>query len=228
MTSTTKPHRIAVLLAGCGVYDGSETTETVSFLVHLDRCGADVTMFAPDIEQHHAVDHTKGSEMETPRRVLVESARIARGKISPLSALEVDAFDAIVIPGGFGVAKNLSTFAFDGDKMTVLPLVETVLKAFHAEKKPIGFCCISPVLAGRVFPGCEVTVGKSSGDEWPHSGTAAALTAMGATVVEKEGNEIHVDVANRFVSCPAYMHDSTPYAVFMNIGQLVDGLVEML
>ena len=41
------------------------------------------------------------------RNVLVESARIARGNISPLSTLSATSYDAVVFPGGFGAAKNL-------------------------------------------------------------------------------------------------------------------------
>lgn len=220
---------VALLLAGCGVYDGSEVQETVSCLLHLDRCGVDVTVFAPDIDQRHVIDHTTGDEeRKVQRQVLIESARIARGKVSPLNMLQVDEFDALIIPGGFGVAKNLCTFAFDSENMVVLPLVEKILKQFHSQSKPIGFCCIAPVLAGRIFPKCQLTVGKSSGDGWPYGGTGAALTAMGAKVIEKEANEFLVDTVNKFVSAPAYMHESTPYAIYLNIGQLVEAVLKMI
>lgn len=170
-SKTTK--RVAVLLAGAGFYDGSEITEAVSVLVHLDKLGANVTMFAPALAQHHVINHISGAEMAkagktggSSRQVLLESARIARGNIQNLSTIVVSEFDALIIPGGFGVAKNLSTFAFDGTDMMVLPKVEAVLKEFHSAKKPIGFCCVAPILGAKLFPGAELTVGKRSpGDE---------------------------------------------------------------
>lgn len=228
LKSERKKH-VAVILSGCGVYDGSEIQESSSVLIHLDRCGADVTVFAPDIDQRHVIDHTSTQESSklAGRKVLVEAARISRGQISPLQMLKVEQFDAVIIPGGFGVAKNLCTFAFDAEKMVVLPVVEKILKQFHANGKPIGFCCISPVLAARLFPNCQVTVGKASGDDWPYGGTVAAMIAMGADAIEVEGHEIVVDRKNKFVSAPAYMRSTTPYRVFKNIGLLVETVLNL-
>uniref|UniRef100_A0A8C0CPZ1 Glutamine amidotransferase class 1 domain containing 3 n=1 Tax=Balaenoptera musculus TaxID=9771 RepID=A0A8C0CPZ1_BALMU len=131
--------RVAVVLSGCGVYDGTELHEASSILVHLSRAGAEVQIFAPDIPQMHVIDHTKGqpSEGET-RNVLTESARIARGKITDLAKLSAADHDAAVFPGGFGAAKNLSTFAVDGGDCKVNKDVERVLKEFHQAGKPIG------------------------------------------------------------------------------------------
>ncbi|KAF5905882.1 ES1 protein, mitochondrial-like, partial [Clarias magur] len=152
--------RVAVVLAGCGVFDGTEIHEASAVLVHLSRNGASVKIFAPSIAQMHVVDHVKGTPTEETRNVLVESARLARGDIQDLSELSVKDFDAIIFPGGFGVAKNLCSWAVQGKDCSVNEQVKAVLQAFHAEKKPIGLCCISPVLAAKVFPGCEVTVGN--------------------------------------------------------------------
>ncbi|KAJ7319919.1 hypothetical protein JRQ81_019430 [Phrynocephalus forsythii] len=119
-----------------------------------------VKIFAPNIEQMHVVDHLKGCPSEEKRNVLVESARLARGNIQDLAELNVGEFDAVIFPGGFGVAKNLCSWAVEGKNCTVNALVKSTLEAFHSAKKPIGLCCISPVLAAKVFPGCEVTVGQ--------------------------------------------------------------------
>uniref|UniRef100_A0A9J8BF46 Zgc:162944 n=1 Tax=Cyprinus carpio carpio TaxID=630221 RepID=A0A9J8BF46_CYPCA len=159
--------RVAVVLAGCGVFDGSEIHEASAVLVHLSRQQATVKIFAPNTDQMHVVDHLKGSPTEEKRNVLVESARLARGDIQDLSELDVKDLDAIIFPGGFGAAKNLCSWAVEGKDCAVNEQVETVLKAFHAEKKPIGLCCISPVLAAKVFPGCEVTVGHDKDDRKP-------------------------------------------------------------
>ncbi|XP_053792621.1 glutamine amidotransferase-like class 1 domain-containing protein 3, mitochondrial isoform X2 [Vidua chalybeata] len=152
--------RVALVLAGCGVFDGSEIHEASAALVHLSRSGAEVKIFAPNIEQRDVVNHLKGSPAEEKRNVLVESARLARGNIQDLAELNASEFDAVIFPGGFGVAKNLCSWAVDGKNCTVNEHVNSTLQAFHSAKKPIGLCCISPVLAAKVFPGCEVTVGQ--------------------------------------------------------------------
>ncbi|KAJ1115085.1 hypothetical protein NDU88_003313 [Pleurodeles waltl] len=141
--ATTK--RVAVVLASCGVFDGSEIHKMSVVLVHLSR--EEVNIFAPNIDHMHVVDHLKGSPTEEKRNVLVESARLARGDINDLTDIKIYDFDAVIFPGCFGVAKNLSSWAVGGS-----------LEAFHKAKKPIGLCCISPVLAAKIFPGCEVTI----------------------------------------------------------------------
>ncbi|NP_001120061.1 uncharacterized protein LOC100145051 [Xenopus tropicalis] len=151
--------KVAVILAGCGVYDGSEIHESSAVYVHLSRAGAQTEFFAPNTDQMHVVSHTKGQPTKETRNVLEESARIARGNIKDLKDLDVSEYDAVIIPGGFGVAKNLSTWAVKGKDCSVAKEVEAVIKGFHGAKKPIGLCCISPVLAAKLFPGCELTVG---------------------------------------------------------------------
>ncbi len=227
----TAKKKAAILLAGNGVYDGSEITEVISTLVHLDKHGIEVTSFAPTVKQKHIIDHMKGEEMvETSERdVAVESARLTRGKVSDLSTLRADDFDVLFVPGGFGVAKNLSSYAFDGAAgMTILPEVERVLKEFHGAKKPIGMCCIAPVLGCKLFPNASFTFGMKSGDGWPFAGTSDDCEKLGCKIVEKEANEYHVDEVHKIVSAPAYMSDSTPYKVFENIGQWVTATLELL
>lgn len=63
-------------------------------------------------------------------------------------------------PGGFGVAKNLSDWAAKNKECTVRPDLEKIIKAFHGAKKPLGMCCIASVLAAKLLPGCELTVGQ--------------------------------------------------------------------
>ncbi|XP_076439421.1 ES1 protein homolog, mitochondrial-like [Babylonia areolata] len=221
--------KVAVVLSGCGVYDGSEVHEASATLVNLSRSGADVAIFAPDIEQMHVVDHTKGAPMEPNRNVLVESARIARGKIDALSTLKASGFDAVIFPGGFGAAKNLSTFAVDGTEMKVNGEVERVLKEFHGAKKPIGLCCIAPVLAAKVLPGCEVTVGsdQEEGGKWPYAGTAGAIGSMGSKHVKKDVTECHVDSKNKIVTTPAFMCETDVYKIFDGISLMVKEVIKM-
>jgi len=149
------------------------------------------------------------------------SARIARGKVSPLSSLSVSNFDAIIFPGGFGAAKNLSDWATDGAKMKVLPEVEKVLKEFHEAKKPIGLCCISPVIGAKVFPGCQVTIGND-----PE--TAKGISQMGSTNVSKTVEEVEIDTKNIIVTTPAYMYDAPPHQVRNGITKLVKNVLSLI
>ena len=144
--------RTAVVFSGCGVYDGTECTEGVATLVALSRAGSEIKCFAPDADQLHVIDHTKGEPMEgETRNVMVESARISRGEMTPLSQLSVSDFDAVIFPGGFGAAKNLSDFGVVGPDMQVIPDVNRVIHEAVAAKTPLGICCISPVLAAKVL-----------------------------------------------------------------------------
>uniref|UniRef100_S4R7Q7 Glutamine amidotransferase class 1 domain containing 3 n=1 Tax=Petromyzon marinus TaxID=7757 RepID=S4R7Q7_PETMA len=221
--------QLLLVLSGAGVYDGTELLEAASVLIHLSRGGAKVEMFAPNVSQMHVVDHSKGEPaMGETRNVLVESARIARGKVSDLAKLNASTFDAIIFPGGFGVAKNLSTFAEKGSDCKVNADVERVLKEFHGSKKPIGLCCIAPVLAARVLPGVEVSVGQESdqGGKWPHHAAAGAVKAMGAKHVEKNvttchPHECHVDTKNKVVTTPAFMCETDYHHIFDGIGAMV-------
>jgi enhancing lycopene biosynthesis protein 2 len=143
-------------------YDGTEIHEAAACLAALTRSGADPIIYAPDAEQAHVVDHQTGQEMEQTRNVLSESARIARGAVKPLSELNSAQADAVVFPGGFGAAKNLSDFGFKGAEMTVKADVERVLKDFNSAGKPIALCCIAPLLAAKVFGTSGVKVHTSS------------------------------------------------------------------
>jgi enhancing lycopene biosynthesis protein 2 len=218
--------RVAVVLSGCGRADGSEIHESVSILIHLSRLGAQLRCFAPDQPQADVVNHATGQPAAETRNILAESARISRGEISPLATLDVDAFDAVIFPGGFGAAKNLSTFARDGENCTVLPDVERVIKGFRAAGKPIGLCCIAPVLAAKVLgtaaggPGCTVTIGADEA-------TAGAIAKMGSTNVSKGVLEAVVDEANRVATTPAYMCDAKPHEVYEGIGRMVEATVRM-
>lgn len=214
--------KVAVVLAGCGARDGSEITEAVSCLVHLSRLGAKVECFAPDAPQAGVVNHVTGEPARESRNMMVEAARISRGSIRPLASLDVDAFDAVVFPGGYGAAKNLCTFAADGANCTVIPDVERIVKGFHKAGKPIGMACIAPMIGARVLgrarggPGVSVTIGKDAGP-------AAAVAAMGSTSVPRAVTEAHVDPANRLATTPAYMDDAaTPWQVHEGIGRMVE------
>ena len=230
-TKRLMSQQVAVVLAGSGVYDGSEIQEASSTLIHLSRAGAEVKCFAPDKEQFHVVDHTKGEEDANPRNVMVESARICRGAIAPLSDLkDAEGFDALIIPGGFGAAKNLCNHATeaqgDKSKLVVDGDLEVALKAFHAAKKPIGLCCIAPVIASAVL-NAKVTVGKAEGDQWPYGGTVGAIEAYGGKHEEHDIDGVCVDEENKVATAPAYMFEGKPHEIYDSVGKMIDATLKM-
>lgn len=215
--------RVGVVLSGCGYLDGAEIHEATLTLLALDRAGAQVKAFAPDVPQMHVVDHKAGKPVEGERRnVLLESARITRGAVEPLSRARADELDALVFPGGFGVAKNLCTYAVDGWKLTVLPDVERIVRAVHEAKKPLGFICIAPVIGAKVLGGHKVRL--TIGDD-PE--TASAIESLGARHVVCKVDEIALDEQHKVVSTPAYMLGPTIARVAAGIDKLVAKVLEL-
>ena len=201
--------KIAVVLAGNGVFDGAEIHEATVTLLSIVRNSAEYQCFAPDINQAHVVNHITGEEMPETRNVLIEAARIARGNIKPLSEYNAADYDAIIFPGGFGVAKNLCTFAFDGAGCSVNTDVETAIRNTVVAEKPIGALCISPALIAKVLGDVEVTIGEDAA-------TAEAIETLGATHVKTTHGEIVVDEKYKVITTPCYMLDAT-------IDQIADG-----
>nr|XP_055034507.1 glutamine amidotransferase-like class 1 domain-containing protein 3, mitochondrial [Misgurnus anguillicaudatus] len=220
--------RVAVILSGCGVYDGTEVHEASAVMVHLSRAGAKVQMFAPDVEMMHVVDHCKGQPGTEKRNVMQESARIARGGVTDLVKLDVTAFDALIIPGGFGVAKNLCDWATKGKEYSIKPQVEKIIKNFHKAGKPMGMCCISPVLAAKAIPGCEVTFGHDSECEmWPHAQVAKSMVELGCKHLNKNVDEVHVDRKNKLVTTSAFMCNAAIHEVFDGLGVMVSEVLKL-
>ncbi|MBF0625427.1 MAG: isoprenoid biosynthesis glyoxalase ElbB [Magnetococcales bacterium] len=214
--------RIGVLLSGCGVYDGAEIHEAVLTLFFLDRAGAQAVCMAPDILQHHVLNHMTGAEMAETRNVLVEASRISRGDIRNLTEVKAETLDGLILPGGFGAAKNLSTVAFDGPNARVNPDVAALVKKIHAARKPVGAMCISPAVLARIFASHGITL--TIGDD---SGTAQAIEAMGNRHRTTTVDEIVVDQANKVVTTAAYMCQATIGAVGIGIEKLVNKVLEL-
>ncbi|NPA43961.1 MAG: isoprenoid biosynthesis glyoxalase ElbB [Chlorobi bacterium] len=194
--------KIAIILSGCGVYDGAEIHEATMTMYAVVKHGGEYQVFAPDINQHHVINHITGEEMNETRNVLIESARIARGNIKPLSELNVSQFDAIMFPGGFGVAKNLSSFAFEGENCSVIPDVERVILDAVKERKPIGALCISPAIVAKVLEGVQVTIGQDKE-------TADAINKMGGEHIDTTHGEVTIDYGFKVATTPCYMLDAT-------------------
>ena len=215
--------KVAVILSGCGVFDGAEIHESVLVLLALDRAKAETICAAPDVPQHHVINHlTKQVVPGETRNVLAESARIARGQIIPLSQLKVNELDAIIVPGGFGAAKNLCNFALAGEGFTVHPQVATALEEAHRADKPIGLVCIAPAIGARLFgpAGLEFTIGTDAG-------TAKTLQQLGGHHVNCNVHNVVVDRRLKLVTTPAYMLASRITEAEAGIIKLVQAVLEL-
>ena len=214
--------RIGVLLSGCGVFDGAEIHESVLTMLALDRAGAEIICMAPNVEQHHVINHLTQEEMSEKRNVLVESARIARGEIKDLKEVKGADLDGLIVPGGFGAAKNLSDFAFKGADSTVQPEVKRILNEMSEANKPIGAICISPAPLAKALADKkpQVTIGNDPD-------TAEAIETMGGEHKTCTVDMIHVDAGNNIVSTPAYMLGPGIKEVAVGIEKLVNKVVEL-
>jgi enhancing lycopene biosynthesis protein 2 len=192
--------KVALILSGCGVYDGSEIYESVLTMLSLENHGASYQCFAPNIEQLHVINHLVGEVAEgESRNVLVESARLARGEVKDLAQAQAADFDAVIVPGGFGAAKNLSDFAVNGAQMSVQKDVLQFVQAMHKAGKPTGLICIAPTMAARIFgDGVKCTVGNDAD-------VATAINNMGALHQTCLVDEVCIDEAMKLVTTPAYM-----------------------
>lgn len=213
--------KIAVVLSGCGVYDGAEIHEAVLTMFAIASNGAVYEVFAPDIDQHHVVNHLTGTDMDETRNVLIESARIARGKIKALSEFSGKEFDAIIFPGGFGAAKNLSTFALDGSNCKVDTDVEAAIKEMISLGKPVGALCISPVILAKILGDVELTIGDDAG-------TIQAIEEMGATHKATTHGEVVVDQQHKIVTTPCYMLDARITQIEEGARNVVKTILEMV
>jgi enhancing lycopene biosynthesis protein 2 len=201
--------KFAVVLSGSGVFDGAEIHEATLTMYAIKKQGADYDVFAPDIPQYHVINHITGEEMPEKRNVLVESARIARGQIQPLEKFDPADYDVLIFPGGFGAAKNLSSFAFDGIQCKVNDEVEKAIRGMHQAGKPIGVLCISPVLIAKILGEVELTIGQDRG-------TSEAIGQMGGLHTPTNHGDVVVDLKHKIYSTPCYMLDA-------NIVQIADG-----
>ncbi len=213
--------KVAVVLSGCGVFDGSEIYESVLTLLHLEQAGAEVKVFAPNISQMHVLNHMTGDEMPETRNVLVEASRIVRGDICDISTAESDDFDALVVPGGFGAAKNLSDFATQGSDLTVQPEFLKFSQAMHQAGKPIGLICIAPAMSAKICgEGTECTIGNDRD-------TASAIEATGARHIDCPVEGAHIDREKKLVTTPAYMLAGKISEASAGIKQLVNNLLDL-
>ncbi len=218
--------KVAVVLSGCGVYDGSEIHEAVITLLALDKAGAEVQCFAPDINQMHVVNYLKGEVEEgESRNVLVESARIARGQIKDVRSVNVSEFDAIIFPGGLGAAKNLCNFVVKKSDCSVIPEVEKLILDGFDASIPMGFICIAPVIVSKVLGSKNIDLDVTIGTD-PE--TSKEIKKMGAKHINCAVNDCVIDRKNKIVTTPAYMLAKSISEVAEGIEKMVHGVLELV
>jgi len=212
--------RVAVVISGCGFLDGAEIFETVFTLLELDKNNIAVKVFAPNQKQHYVINHLTQKEVLEERNVLVESARIARGKIHALDELRVEDFDALILPGGFGVVTNLSDIAFKNENATVIEDLKAIIIKFHKLSKPIGAICISPAILAVILKD-PVKAKITLGDKNP------LITKLGALEETSSASDIVVDETNKLVTTPAFMLDAPLTQIHTGIAKLVNKIIAM-
>ena len=194
--------KVGVLLSGCGVNDGAEIHESVLTMLFLDKAGVEMILMAPNIDQMHVINHYTGQEMEEYRNVLVESSRIARGEIKDMAEVSGNDLDALIIPGGFGVAKNLCDYAMAGPECSVNPDVYRLIAELRLMNKPIGAICIAPVMMAKILGEQEESANMTIGyDET----TSTDIISMGSKHVDCPVTEMIIDEDKKIVTTPAYM-----------------------
>ena len=212
--------KVAVILAGCGTMDGSEINETVTLLLALDQHNIEYQAFAPDENQYEVCNHVTGQRTNEKRNMMVEAARIVRGKILPLSMFNASNFDALLFPGGSGAAKNIFTYAHDGINFKVNKEVEKAIKDIHAQGKPIGAMCIAPLMVAKVLGNVNVTMGSGNcrqAKELPMIGCQHTETTHGGVAIDKE---------NKIYSTPCFMLDATLKDVYQGAWNLVEEMMK--
>jgi enhancing lycopene biosynthesis protein 2 len=225
--------KIGVLLSGNGVFDGSEIQEAVFSLLAIDENNANAVCFAPNIDQHHVLNHITGDEMNESRNVLVESARIARGNIQDLKEISSDDIDALVLPGGFGAAKNLTKWAFEGPDGEIQPDVKRIILEMVHHRKPVCGLCMGPTVIAKALEGSGVkanlTVGTTEAPSpYEIDAISAGMEKTGANAVMKEVTEIMVDESNKIVTAPCYMMEATISQIRNNIKMAIDKTIQLI
>tara|TARA_Y100001960_G_scaffold142931_1_gene151331 strand:+ start:114 stop:773 length:660 start_codon:yes stop_codon:yes gene_type:complete len=217
--------KVGVLLSGCGVNDGAEIHESVLTMLFLDKPGVEMILMAPNIDQMHVINHYTGQEMEEYRNVLVESSRIARGEIKDMAEVSGNDLDALIIPGGFGVAKNLCDYAMAGPECSVNPDVYRLIAELRLMNKPIGAICIAPVMMAKILGEQEESANMTIGyDET----TSTDIISMGSKHIDCPVTEMIIDEDKKIVTTPAYMEANSIKEAADGIEQLIKKVLSMI
>jgi enhancing lycopene biosynthesis protein 2 len=227
-----KTMKYAVLLHGCGVYDGTEIHEAVCTLLAIAQAGHEYQCIAPDVPQHHVLNHTTGTEMPESRNVFVESARIARGDIKRVNEIDVADYDGLVMPGGFGTAKNITTWAFNGPAGEIEPHTKKLILDFAEARKPIAALCMSPTTLAKAFEGTQFMAHLSVGttqepSPYDINAISEGMESLGAVAEMKTVREVAVDETLKIVTAPCYMMEANIVDVYENTRQAIAELIRM-
>jgi len=228
-----KKLKFGVLLSGCGVYDGAEIHESVSVLLALDKMNIEAVCIAPNVEQHHVVNHLTGEEMLETRNMLVEAARIARGNITAIENIDVADLDGLIMPGGFGVAKNFTKWAFEGPTGEILPSIKNLIQAFYNAKKPIGAVCMAPTTIAKALEGTsagvQLTIGNTI-DKSPYdiAAISGGINQTGNLAVMVSVNDVFVDKANKIVTSPCYMMEASISQIYKGAENTIQKVKELI
>ena len=225
--------KIGVLLSGCGVYDGVEIQEAVLTLLAIEEIGAKAICISIDQPQHHVVNHLTGEEMPETRNMMAEAARIARGEVTEISSIVPADLDALVIPGGFGSAKNFTKWAFSGPEGEIDPKVKLLIVNMVNVGKPIAALCVSPVVVAKALEGSTIhtsmTIGSNAeASPYDINGFSAGLSSTGVSPVMKTVREIQIDHTNKIVTAPCYMMDASIGDVRKNIRSAIEALRDLI
>jgi enhancing lycopene biosynthesis protein 2 len=224
--------KIGILLSGCGVYDGAEVQEAVLAMLAVTEAGHDYQCISINKNQHHVINHLTGDEMKEDRNMMVESARIARGDVKEISEITPAIIDGLIIPGGFGSAKNFSDWAFSGPDGTIMPEVKLLLVNFVNAGKPIAALCVSPILVAKALEGSAITPNLTLGSTTDKSPYAinefhAGVQKTGSKTEEHSVTEILIDKENKIITAPCYMMDASILEVRDNIKLAVEELIKL-
>ncbi|MDB3907081.1 isoprenoid biosynthesis glyoxalase ElbB [Crocinitomicaceae bacterium] len=225
--------KIGVLLSGCGVYDGAEIHEATLTLLSIAEIGAEAVCISVDRDQHHVVNHLNGEEMNEKRNMLVEASRIARGNISNINEVNPADIDGLIIPGGFGSAKNFTNWAFEGPEGTILPEVKLLIVNMLNVGKPVAALCVSPVVMAKALEGSNIKANMTIGSDQEDSpydiqGFSGGLETLGASTEMKTVREILVDSSNKIITAPCYMMDANILDVRKNVRSAVEALRDLV
>lgn len=224
---------IGILLSGCGVYDGAEIQEAVFTMLAIEEIGGTVVPISINKPQHHVINHQTGDEMNEQRNMLIESARISRGKITDINEIQPSELDALVIPGGFGSAKNFTNWAFSGPEGSILPEVKLLIVNLVNIGKPIVALCVSPVVVAKALEGSNftshMTIGSNAASSpYDIDGFSNAMNSIGVETSMKTINELQIDTTNKIITAPCYMMDASILEVRKNIQQAIFALKELI
>lgn len=225
--------KIGVLLSGCGVYDGAEIHEATLTLLSIAEIGAEAVCISVDRDQHHVINHTNGEEMNEKRNMLIEASRIARGNISNINDVNPADIDGLIIPGGFGSAKNFTNWAFEGPSGSILPEVKLLIVNMLNVGKPVAALCVSPVVMAKALEGSNIQAKMTIGSDQEASpydiqGFSGGLESLGATTEMKTVREILIDTENKIITAPCYMMDADILEVRKNVRSAVEALRDLV